>query len=124
MSLDRLLAHQVSELRICQHIHYELLVGLEKSALADAPELFAKKQRRLDDLLAYLDVIPFTAEAAHEAARVRALLESKGMKIGPIDTLIAGTARCHGFTLVSENLSEFSRVDGLVVENWSMPPDI
>jgi tRNA(fMet)-specific endonuclease VapC len=49
---------------------------------------------------------------------VRAVLEGRGTPIGPLDTLIAGTALCHRATLVTHNVKEFTRVDGLVVEDW------
>lgn len=52
------------------------------------------------------------------AAKVRAGLEAKGTPIGPLDTLIAGTALAAGGTLVTRNVKEFRRVDGLLVENW------
>ena len=42
------------------------------------------------------------------AARIRAALEAQGTPIGPIDTLIAGTAIARGATLVTRNLREFN----------------
>jgi tRNA(fMet)-specific endonuclease VapC len=45
-------------------------------------------------------------------------LEARGLPIGPLDVLIAGTALAHGATLVTRNLREFSRVEGLKLENW------
>ncbi|HUM91565.1 MAG TPA: VapC toxin family PIN domain ribonuclease, partial [Candidatus Competibacter sp.] len=38
--------------------------------------------------------------------------------IGPNDLLIAAHARSLGLTLVTDNMHEFSRVPGLLVENW------
>jgi tRNA(fMet)-specific endonuclease VapC len=55
---------------------------------------------------------------ARESARVRAELEKKGAAIGPLDTLIAGIAMAHGATLVTRNVDEFGRIDGMKVENW------
>lgn len=52
------------------------------------------------------------------AAVIHARLEEKGMPIGPYDTLIAGVAKSRALTLVTNNVREFSRVEGLVVENW------
>ena len=40
------------------------------------------------------------------------------MKIGPLDTLIAAHARAHRAILVTDNVREFGRVDGLKLENW------
>ena len=49
---------------------------------------------------------------------LRVLLEKQGRAIGPYDVLLAGQALAYGFKLVSGNLAEFSRVDGLQVEGW------
>jgi tRNA(fMet)-specific endonuclease VapC len=41
------------------------------------------------------------------------------MPIGPFDTLIAGQALARGMTLVTANMREFSRVEGLRLEDWT-----
>ena len=43
------------------------------------------------------------------------------MIIGPNDLMIASVARARGFILVTSNIREFSRVDGLRVEDWTQP---
>jgi tRNA(fMet)-specific endonuclease VapC len=63
-------------------------------------------------------VLPFGDEEARVAARLRSSLERTGRPIGPLDTLIAGTALCHGATLVTRNVREFARIEGLAVEDW------
>ncbi len=52
-----------------------------------------------------------------KAAHIRSILEKKGTPIGPFDLLIAGQARSQGLTLVTNNIREFGRVDGLALEN-------
>ena len=37
---------------------------------------------------------------------------------GPYDQMIAGHARSRGLTLVTNNVKEFERVEGLMLENW------
>ncbi len=64
----------------------------------------------------------FDGQAAREAGRIRALLESQGCMIGPYDVLLAGQARSAGLTLVTANTGEFSRVPALSLENWQLPP--
>jgi len=49
---------------------------------------------------------------------VRRKLELQGTPIGPLDTLIAAHALSLGAVLVTNNLKEFARVDGLQLENW------
>jgi tRNA(fMet)-specific endonuclease VapC len=49
---------------------------------------------------------------------IRAALERIGQPIGVNDLHIAAHARSHGLILVSNNLREFERVSGLMMENW------
>ena len=65
-----------------------------------------------------LNVIEPDPFAASEAAAMRAKLEKQGTPIGPFDLLIAGIARSRDMILVSNNLREFSRIEGLETENW------
>jgi tRNA(fMet)-specific endonuclease VapC len=51
-------------------------------------------------------------------AKRRSQLESTSQPIGPNDLLIASQAMAFGLTVVTDNVPEFSRVDGLQVENW------
>jgi len=69
-------------------------------------------------LIGPMHILPFGEEEAKVAARIRAQLEQAGMSIGPLDTLIAGTALHHGATLVTHNTDEFKRVPGLQIEDW------
>ena len=61
---------------------------------------------------------PDAYAAATHAGRIRAELARAGTPIGPHDQMIAGHARGLGLTLVSNNLREFERVQGLLMENW------
>jgi tRNA(fMet)-specific endonuclease VapC len=65
-----------------------------------------------------LTILPFGSAEARAAARVRSGLERQGLPIGPLDTLIAGTAMAHGLTLVTHNVEEFGRVEGLAIVDW------
>jgi tRNA(fMet)-specific endonuclease VapC len=77
-----------------------------------------KRRRDLQRLLSILTILPFDERAADRSARLRFDLETAGEKIGPLDTLIAGTVLAHGATLVTNNTREFSRVPGLQIEDW------
>jgi tRNA(fMet)-specific endonuclease VapC len=48
-------------------------------------------------------------------------LEANGIPIGPLDTMIAAHAKALNLTLVTNNEREFSRVSGLIIENWAKP---
>jgi len=91
---------------------FELEVGAARSANP------ALRTRQLAELFAAVTVLPFGEAESQTAARVRAALESKGVGIGPLDTLIAGTALANGAVLVTRNTAEFGRVPGLIVEDW------
>lgn len=90
----------------------ELLHGAARSA---RPE---HNRTEVERLAARMDVLPFDDAAAGHAADIRANLERKGQPIGGYDVLIAGHARSRGLTVVTGNLSEFGRVEGLRCEDW------
>jgi tRNA(fMet)-specific endonuclease VapC len=65
------------------------------------------------------EVLEFDSEDGRHAGEIRAALARQGRPIGPYDVLIAGQARARDLTLVTANVGEFRRVEGLRVENWS-----
>ncbi len=73
---------------------------------------------KVDDLLAALPVLPLDADVDRTYAETRFHLEQSGTPIGPNDLLIAVHALSLGLTAVTDNDGEFSRVPGLLVENW------
>jgi len=90
----------------------ELLHGAAKSARPD------HNRREVETFAARLDVLPFDTDAAGHAADIRATLERQGQPIGAYDVLIAGHARSRGLIVVTGNLGEFKRVEGLRCEDW------
>ena len=109
---EHLLAQSPSQIAIPILVVYELEVGITKSGSA------TKRQAQFEQLLDTVTVLPFDRQAASASARIRGQLEARGVPIGPLDTLIAGTALAHGATLVTRNVSEFDRIEHLAVENW------
>jgi tRNA(fMet)-specific endonuclease VapC len=93
----------------------ELMHGAEKSSKVDA------NIRVVEDFASRLQVLPYSAKAAHHYGSIRAALEKIGQPIGINDLHIAAHARSEGFTLISNNLGEFSRVPALLSENWVSP---
>ena len=90
----------------------ELLHGAAKSAKP------AENRREVEGLAARLAVLAFDEEAAAHAGDIHADLERCGQVIGPYDILIAGHARSRGLVVVTGNLGEFHRVEGLRAEDW------
>ncbi|MEN9894539.1 MAG: hypothetical protein RIR97_391 [Pseudomonadota bacterium] len=108
--IEKLESLAVRDVAISALVVHELYYGAYKS------------QRRTDNL-AVLDrlqfqVLDFDREDAVCAGQIRADLALMGKPIGAYDVLIAGQALNRGMTLVTRNIGEFSRVDGLTLENW------
>lgn len=90
----------------------ELTHGAEKSR--DPPRNLAV----VEDFCTRLTVLAYADKAAAHYGSIRAALEAQGQPIGINDLHIAGHARSEGLILVSNNLREFERVPGLLLENW------
>ena len=65
-------------------------------------------------------ILPFDEKMTADYGRIRADLERRGEDIGPNDLIIAATALSMEATLVTRNTSEFRRVEGLLVEDWTI----
>ncbi len=94
----------------------EIEYGIAKSARKD------HNRQVFGAFLTGFLVLPFDEAAARDYGLIRADLESAGRLIGPNDLMIAAHARARGLTVVTHNHSEFSRVNGLRVENWLQQP--
>jgi tRNA(fMet)-specific endonuclease VapC len=90
----------------------ELLHGAEKSTR------MSENLSVIEDFCSRMEVLPYGAKAAQHYGAIRAALEKLGQPIGVNDLHIAGHARSEGLVLVTNNVSEFSRVPALSVENW------
>ena len=93
-------------------VRYELYVGIVNAGD------HAHKRQELEEFLSPFPCLPFDDKAANHAADIRVNLASKGQIIGPNDLLIAGHARSLALKLITGNLREFSRVEGLRCEDW------
>lgn len=109
---QRLFRQASDEVFLPAVVLHELEVGLARS---NSPR---RRRGQLQKLVEVLRVLPFDAAVAQTTATLRAQLEQQGTPIGPLDTLIAGTALHHGAVLVTHNQREFGRVEGLRVEDW------
>ena len=90
----------------------ELAYGVQKSRRVEQNKL------ALGLFLTPFELLPFSTDAASIYGSIRQQLELCGEIIGGYDLLIAAHALAEGLTLVTNNTAEFSRVDGLSVENW------
>jgi len=93
-------------------VAHELFFGAYKS------ERRAQNLARVEALR--FEVLDFDKEDARQAGEIRAVLAKAGMLIGPYDVLIAGQAKARDLTLITHNVAEFSRVEGLRIEDWEL----
>ena len=110
--VERLGSLPPTDVAVCSVVKTELFYGAARSA---APERTLAAQR---EFLAQFVSLDFDDRAAEVAGRVRAELTSRGEPIGPYDLLIAATALANDLALVTRNVGEFGRVNGLRIENW------
>lgn len=89
----------------------ELAHGAEKSSDV------ARNTAVVEDFASRLTALPYDDKAAWQYGSIRAALEKQGQPIGINDLHIAALARSNGLTLVTNNLREFERVPGLLLEN-------
>lgn len=111
--LKRLESLQPGQLAMSAITFAELMNGAKKSRQVKA------NLEKLNALGEVLDIRPFDKEAAEYYGDVRSELEKRGETIGSNDLLIAAHALSLGWTLVTNNEREFSRVKGLKMENWA-----
>jgi tRNA(fMet)-specific endonuclease VapC len=99
-------------------------VLLSTVVLAEIEYGIAKSTRKehnrtiFERLLQGFQILPFNETAAGHYGPIRAALERRGELIGPYDLMIAAQARAENAVLVTDNVQDFQRVEGLIVENW------
>lgn len=81
----------------------------------------SKVAGRVARYLKALEILPFDSEAAAHYGEIRAELEHRGNGLDAMDTLIAAQARSLAATVVTDNSGHFTRVPGLLWENWEWP---
>ena len=108
----RLEAIDLEEVAVCAIVKAELFYGAMRSNNPD--QTLAIQER----FLRVFESLPFDDRAASISGRIRAQLAAAGTPIGPYDMQIAAIAIANNLTLVTHNVREFSRVEGLQIEDW------
>jgi tRNA(fMet)-specific endonuclease VapC len=112
--LSRLQATPIDDVCMSVVTKSELLYGVEVSPRR------AQDSTALSGFLTYVQVLDFHDDATLHYAQIRADLKKRGQMIGANDLFIAAHARSLGLRLVTNNTSEFGRVKGLTLENWTL----
>jgi tRNA(fMet)-specific endonuclease VapC len=111
-ALNKLRAKSVGQVGISSISLGELAYGASKSSRSNAAH------EALSEFLVALEVAGFDDAAAMTYGTVRASLAHSGKPIGPLDTLIGSHALEIDAVLVTHNIREFSRMEGLRLEDW------
>ncbi|WP_114948849.1 type II toxin-antitoxin system VapC family toxin [Microvirga calopogonii] len=110
--LDRFKMRPAGSTAISVVTYRELIDGVHKNPNPQKAMLV------LEDLTAWIPVLPMAADVAKAYGLIRSDLAARGERIGNNDLWIAAHAKCPGLTLVTNNEREFQSVEGLTIENW------
>lgn len=94
----------------------ELLTGVHR---ADNEARHTRRSDFVEAILATIGILDFTLDVARRHAQLHAQLSREGKMIGAHDLIIAATALYHDCTLLTDNVAEFRRVEGLKVVAFS-----
>jgi predicted nucleic acid-binding protein len=77
--------------------------------------LTARERERFDAVVEDVDVVAYERAMAHRAASVLRSLDDEGAPVGAVDAMVAATALERDGAVVTRNVAEFRRVDGVRV---------
>jgi tRNA(fMet)-specific endonuclease VapC len=112
--ISRMKSQRLQDLVICSIVRAELVYGAHRSQHPVA------NLALIERFVAPLSKLPFDDDSADVYGVIRVELERAGHSIGPNDTIIAAIALSRNLTLVTHNTAEFSRVSGLVIDDWQL----
>ncbi len=114
MVRERFARHMANELVMSVVTLGELRFGAEKSQSRE------RALAVISQLESTMQIAPLGEAAGQHYGQIRAALQQRGEIIGNNDLWLAAHARAEGWILVTNNEREFSRVEGLQVENWAL----
>lgn len=109
---EKLLSQNPADLMISSITVFELEYGAEKSNWSE------KTRHKLAMFPSPFTILPFNCDDAVAVGKIRGYLEQHGTPIGPYDIQIAAQGLNRGLTIITHNISEFSRVPNLKLEDW------
>ncbi|MBD2450690.1 type II toxin-antitoxin system VapC family toxin [Nostoc sp. FACHB-152] len=109
---QRLTMLSPQDVAVCSVVKGELLYGAMRSN--NPVRTLALQEAFLNNFIS----LPFDDAAATIFGTIRAELAANGTPIGPYDLQIAAIAISNNLILVTHNVREFSRVNGLQIEDW------
>ena len=115
-----------------ENLLQRLSMNLEKGILISALTIaelefgvsnsqFPERNRfSLLEFLSIFTILDFRESDAIPYGEIKTYLKRKGTIIGPIDLLLAAQALSNDFVFVTNNTKEFSRIEKLKIEDWSL----
>ncbi|OGK08607.1 MAG: twitching motility protein PilT [Candidatus Riflebacteria bacterium GWC2_50_8] len=111
--IEKIKAQSASRIYISSLTVAELEFGVQNSQKAESNRLALLR------FLAIFDILNFDSSDAVDYGQLKVRLRKRGQIIGPIDMLLAAQALNKDMIFVTNNVDEFSRIDGLPIEDWS-----
>lgn len=111
--LSKFYLHTYDNIKIPAVVVCELMYGVFKSGRLE------ENMRDTEEVLADFEIIPLDYPAYLTYGKIRAELERGGNIIGSNDLLIAATVLSRNGILVTNNIKEFSRIEDLMLEDWT-----
>jgi tRNA(fMet)-specific endonuclease VapC len=112
--IQRLESLNTEDIAVCSIVKAELFYGAIKSN--NPQKTLARQQLFLNRFVSLV----FDDNTALVSGQIRASLAKIGTPIGSNDLQIAAIAISNNLILVTHNTREFSRVDGLKIEDWEI----
>ncbi len=113
--LSELMTYRPCDLFVSTITLAEILYGIEKS-----PIKTRERRQKINSICSQLEILDFDKAAAQRYATARVHLEKNGIPISERDLQIAAIALANELCVVTHNTKEFSRVEGLTVEDWAL----
>lgn len=113
---SRIAATPSDRIRISAPTVWEIARMVEKAT--HKHNITTKASKAAIVAMEWFHVEPLTQSAAAVSGNLHAWLANQGRTISERDSMIAGIALVHGYTMVTDNTREYMRVPGLRVENW------
>ena len=110
---QKILSSPPDSIKISSIVKAELLLGAYKSQKRES------NLEKVESFLEPFEIVPFDDQMTYFYADIRYNTEKSGKNVGPNDLLIASVVMFHEGVLVTNNVKEFSNIDGLKIEDWS-----
>jgi len=95
----------------------ELLHGVHR---ADSEKRRLKREAYVEKVIELFAIYPFDLSAARTYARIWAFLAKKGISIGSHDLMIASTCISLGFSVITSDIRDYGKIEGLTIEKYEI----